>query len=695
MGAPESSIRGDVQGLRAVAVLLVLLGHAGLLGLTGGYVGVDVFFVISGFLITGIIVRDVDRHGTVRIGTFYARRARRILPAATVTLLLTGIASCLVYTTGHLLTALRDIGWAAVFAANVDYARAGTGYFATSDYTSPVQHFWSLAVEEQFYLLWPALVGVVALLAARRARRWALVAVAALSAASLGWSVWDTTHHAQSAYFSTFTRAWELGAGALLALTVHRLVRLGPRVRAGLTWIGLGAIATAALAYTDTTAFPGWAAALPVVGAALVLGGGAGSPRGSAALVLDRAPMRAVGDVSYSLYLVHWPLLVLPAAYVGHPLTTPQRLALVALALPLAWLSYRFVETPLRHPRVTRADQVARPHTARSLLMWPAAPALVVAVALGLGSYASASAAAPARTLTSSATSPAALRADVLAAGAAARAGEPLPAGLGVQLTSLGGDVTEPAAGCWADTAAATSHRLCAVGDVSSSRTIVAWGDSHLGMWLTPLSDLAGRAGYRLVVLAKSSCLPVDVGVWSDGRDYTECDAYRSWALRQIARLHPDKVVVAGYVAQDLVDRGTGRRVAARSGGTASREGSELFRDGALRTMERLRTLTDDVTVLSDDTVLPRHAASCLGSRAATLATCAQRVDPVAADRDASWAGAAALTGARYVDLLPWLCDDRTCPLVVGGRVVYRDQGHVTRTYATRLEPVLAALLRW
>ncbi|CCH78790.1 hypothetical protein BN12_3460002 [Nostocoides japonicum T1-X7] len=255
--------------------------------------------------------------------------------------------------------------------------------------------------------------------------------------------------------------------------------------------------------------------------------------------------------------------------------------------------------------------------------------------------------------------------------------------------------MTQPAPGCWAATVAATSHRLCSLGDRSASRTVVAWGDSHMGMWMQPLANLAARSGYRIVVLAKSGCPPVDVRVWDDGREYTECGAFRTWALRQIARLHPDKVLLAGYVAQDLVDPGTGARVPARSGSVASVEGSELFRAGARRTMARLTRLVPDVTVLSDDTVLPRHAAACLGSRTATLATCVQPMDPVAADRNASWSEMATLAGARYADLTPWLCTARACPLVIGGRVVYRDQGHVTRTYAAHLEPVLRRLLAW
>src|SRR6266508_2877912 len=260
--------RGDIQGMRAVAVLLVMLGHARISGLTGGYVGVDVFFVISGFLITGILVREVRRTGRISIVNFYARRARRILPAATVVLLAVVLVSSRLFNYVRVDQVTDQVTWAAFFAANLQLAGSGSDYFAVGTFVSPVQHYWSLAVEEQFYLVWPALIALI-LYAGRRglsdrpnATSWRLrrlaVAIALLCAASFAWSVWYTTHQPLMAYYSAPARGWELGSGALLALCATRVARLPVPVKALASWLGLVAIAVAAVRFTPHTPPPGY-----------------------------------------------------------------------------------------------------------------------------------------------------------------------------------------------------------------------------------------------------------------------------------------------------------------------------------------------------------------------------------------------------------------------------------------------------
>src|SRR4051794_35098901 len=296
--------RGDIQGLRAVAVLLVMLDHADIPGLQGGYLGVDVFFVISGFLITGILLREVRRTGRVSIAGFYARRARRILPAASIVLLAIVLASSQLFGYLRINEVLTDVTWAAFFAANIHSALSGSDYFAITTFLSPVRHFWSLAVEEQFYLVWPPLIALVVFTrcrtgragigsaldpsrTARRLRRLTMV-IALLCGLSLAWSVWQTSTDPGAAYYSTLARAWELGAGALLALSTDRVARLPRAVKFASSWIGLIAVAIAAATYSPGTPFPGYHALLPVLGAVLVLAGGTDGPRHGAALVLDR-----------------------------------------------------------------------------------------------------------------------------------------------------------------------------------------------------------------------------------------------------------------------------------------------------------------------------------------------------------------------------------------------------------------------
>src|SRR6187551_545959 len=274
--------RADIQGLRAVAVLLVALNHAGIPFLKGGYVGVDVFFVLSGFLITGILLSQAQRAGRVSLTEFYVRRARRILPAAVLTLVATSIAAHQLLNFVRARTVVEDSIWASLFAANIHFAGQGSNYFAQGQPPSPILHFWSLSVEEQFYLVWPTVLSLVlfgALFGRRlRSRRpalgRALIVIAGAGIASLAWSIHSTHASPTTAYFSTPARAWELALGAGLALAAMTAHRIPARLQVVMGWAGLGAVACAAVLFSDGTAFPGYAALLPAVGAALVIGAG-------------------------------------------------------------------------------------------------------------------------------------------------------------------------------------------------------------------------------------------------------------------------------------------------------------------------------------------------------------------------------------------------------------------------------------
>jgi peptidoglycan/LPS O-acetylase OafA/YrhL len=671
-----------------VAVLLVAFDHAGIPGFTGGYVGVDVFFVISGFLITGILAREAQETGRLSIAGFYARRARRILPAATVTLLAVVAASGLIFTVVRLRTVLTHATWAALFAANIYSARAGTDYFARQDtFVSPVLHFWSLAVEEQFYLVWPPLAALVVWAGARRhgfgpaLRRRLRLVVVVLGGASLAWSIWETAAAPTPAYYSTLTRGWELAAGALLALCTDAVARWAPPARAAASWVGLGLIGAAALHYGTGTAFPGYHAMVPVVGAVLVLAGGVDPPRHGAGLVLDTPPMRWFGDISYSLYLWHWPILVLPVLYLAQPLTGMQRLALLALATAVAWLSYRYVERPL-----LRAQPLNRTPLA-SLALWPAAVSLV----LGAVSVTGLVAIPPHPNMTAvdfaapmlPGYSPVAA---VRLAAAQARAGRPLPTELYPDLEDLAADI--PAwPGCELDRdAIAVPH--CVGGDRSARHTIAVFGDSHTIMWMRPVTELAAAAGWRVVPFEKANCFPVDATEWrgDESRPYTECDAWRTEVIAQIAALHPDRIIMSGRAPQTFVDPATGRPA-------SDQAALGIFDTGERSMLATLRAITPHVYAIGATPNLPRSVADCLGTTRATMATCAQGIPAVTTQINTVWRRDAQATGATFVDPVPWLCADGLCPLVIGGVIVYWDDNHITPTFAETLRPVLASSL--
>ena len=349
---PGGGFRADVQALRAVAVLLVVLYHAGLPGLTGGYIGVDVFFVISGFLITGLLVKEHERTGRISILQFYGRRMRRIMPAAALVLVATVLASYhwLGYIRGAHIA--EDAQWSAVFLANFHFASVGTDYLNAQSDPSTLQHFWSLAVEEQFYVVWPALF----LLIGRMRHR--VVPVAVIVAAGYVFSIVFTAQNATQAYFSPFTRACELGAGALLALVAARTARLPRSAGTALSVGGMVAIIGAAFVMTDAMAFPGAVVAVPVLATCAVLAGG--SVIGGTAL--DTAyrfrPVQLIGLWSYSLYLWHWPLLTIAEQRLGHTPPATTRVLLVLAAVALSAVTYYLVENPIRNLGVLRRRPV-------------------------------------------------------------------------------------------------------------------------------------------------------------------------------------------------------------------------------------------------------------------------------------------------------------------------------------------------
>jgi peptidoglycan/LPS O-acetylase OafA/YrhL len=347
--------RPDVEGLRAVAVLLVALYHANIPGIRGGFVGVDVFFVISGFLITGLLLRERETHNSTSIPNFYARRARRILPAATLVVIATLIASYhwLGFLAGNSLA--TDAKWTAVFMANVHFATIGTSYLGSQLPPSPLQHMWSLGVEEQFYVVWPTLFLLVATLGRPRGLRLRLSALlATIAIASFAWSVLETSQNATWAYFSPLTRAWELALGALVAVLSPLLGRIPAVVAHIASGIGLCGVIASGIILSDRTEYPGCAVALPVMSAALVISAGCVGSTGIAERLLRVRPCQWLGKRSYSFYLWHWPILIIAYEAAGHTLPVWHNVILLVIALVASAITYRLVENPVRFAKPLR-----------------------------------------------------------------------------------------------------------------------------------------------------------------------------------------------------------------------------------------------------------------------------------------------------------------------------------------------------
>ncbi|MBO0843271.1 MAG: acyltransferase, partial [Nocardioides sp.] len=342
---PGAGQRKDIQALRALAVGAVVLYHLLPHRLTGGFVGVDVFFVVSGFLIGSHLLKESVTTGRVRLGRFWARRARRLLPAALLVLVVVAVVTPVLVPLGQRSDVWRQIMGSAFYVQNWVLAAASVDYLAADDAASPLQHFWTLSVEEQFYVLLPLVLVVVAWKARRRLLT-ATGVLAVLTGASLAYSLHLTHEVPPAAYFSTFTRAWEFLLGTLLAAAVVGGLRLHRYVRFALGTIGLLLILAAIWRFDGATPFPGYAAALPVVGAMAVI---AADGQGPLALAARLRPVTWLGDHSYALYLWHWPLIVLVPLATGHALTRVDKIAVLAASLVVSYASTKLVEDPLRY----------------------------------------------------------------------------------------------------------------------------------------------------------------------------------------------------------------------------------------------------------------------------------------------------------------------------------------------------------
>jgi peptidoglycan/LPS O-acetylase OafA/YrhL len=347
----DRPFRPDVQGLRAIAILAVVLYHADIPGITGGFVGVDVFFVISGFVITGVLLRESAVRRRTSLLHFYARRARRIIPAASLVIIVTVIAAYIALGSlpGH--DTAIDGQWSALFLANFHFASTSTNYLASQRPPSALQNYWSLAVEEQFYIVYPTIFFITTRFFIRLSLRARLAGVLlAVIVASFVYSVVLTSSNAPSAFFSPFTRAWELALGGLIAIASDSLRRLPQAAAALITWLGLAAIVTASLTLTSASVYPGSLVAIPVLGAALIIAGGTAQPGWGVEALLRLRPFQFLGLISFSLYLWHWPILVIATQRRG-ALNLPvwDNVVLLVIATGAAVVTYRLVENPIRH----------------------------------------------------------------------------------------------------------------------------------------------------------------------------------------------------------------------------------------------------------------------------------------------------------------------------------------------------------
>ena len=652
--------RRDIQGIRGLALILVLGCHAELPRFAGGFVGLDVFYVLSGFLITGLILQEIERTGRVSLRDFYARRARRLLPLAVTVLVATLLLALVLFPPSRLHAVSDDVLAAALYVANWAFMAQQVDYFAfEAGAVSPVQHFWSLSVEEQFYLAWPVLLLGVTLLAARRGMRprvlmFAVLAV--LGAASLAYGLWFSAEDPAKAYFSTLTRGWELVLGGLLAVALPAGLRMPRAAAAGLAGGGVAVLLVTTALYTEALPYPGWHALLPALATAAIIVGGTSTRMSAPIRMLSASPLQHLGRLSYAWYLWHWPAIVFAAAVWG-PLSVTERVAAtLAAALPTV-ASHHLIEERFRRSR----SLAARPR--RALALGWGCTATAVALAFAVVLVRPGLTAAPAEEVTGARGAPGPLQEQVSAI-------RPTPADAAGDRGALFDE------GCLVKGKDRTSPE-CVHGDPDGETTVVVLGDSHALQYHPALRRIADRRGWRLVGLTRASCPIGEV-------DYQPtCNAWREHALRRIERERPDLV---------LTSSATDQRFRVKVGGTRlSRSASQpLLERGYAATFRRLSATGARVAVIRDQARAPFEVGECVSRNPSELRRCAFRPRRAGAYAFDARGAEQAARRVKVIDTIGVLCPRtsgrRLCPAVIGDVLVYRDTYHLSATFAATLD---------
>jgi len=656
----------EIQVLRAVAVLLVVVYHFWPGTLTGGFVGVDAFFVISGYLITSHLFREADRTGTVKLWAFYARRVRRLLPASIFVLLFVAAGTFLLLPTDLWASTAREVTASGFYVQNLWLASKAVTYSASNDVATPVTHYWSLSAEEQFYLVWPGLIIISCLVARRwlRGRTTTTVGFTLLvvTLGSFAFSVWATQAHRAAAYFITPTRAWEFGAGALVVLLMRKwapslvLARL-------LRWLGMVGLLASAWFFSSTTPFPGYAAALPIIATAAVIVAGDTGRADPSDLVFRLRPVQWLGDVSYSVYLWHWPLLVFAPYVLRHTLKMPELLALLMICLVIAGLSKRYVEDATRFwPRLTM--------TPRATLSAAAVAMVVIALVSGTQIYA-----ADAREQQN-----AALLADVSANPCFGAPAMENRARCPDALTKLPLVAITKADAPWAPepgcrgTGSDPVVMTCFWGTGKPGRVVALVGDSHAEHWRSALHRIAKAKNWQIIEMFSGGCPATYARSVTFERRSRDGDVCRTWTAKVTAKLKalaPDDIITAAYAQQNGFDP--------VGSGPAGFE--RVWREwlGFSR-----------VTVLRDiPTTANRSGPQCLAINAGKPQACANPRSKVLIDDDMMRAARTMRSEVNLVDLSDYFCDARRCYAVIGGASVYYDYDHMSAQFGASLAPVL------
>lgn len=664
-----SPVRGAyspaIEGLRAIAVLSVVFGHALVPGFSGGFVGVDVFFVISGFLICRLLFEELEREGTIRLLKFWTRRMRRLLPNATLTLLVVLLAGLFLVPGYMRKDVATDVAMSALQVSNYYFAAKAVDYFRQDDSQSPVLHFWSLAVEEQFYIIWPASLILLCIVFGRRAQPASRLLLFIVCAASLAGMLKAITLSQPVAFFHSWARAWQLGLGGLLAVAFRAwfsskptgfdyFTRLSPLLGV-LGWVGLGAVATSIIVLDEGTLYPGFRALPPTLGAAAIVAAvtmGKQPPWGVGS-ILSAAPLRWIGARSYSWYLWHWPMLIY--AEMAFPQIPGVRIIGATAALVVASAVFTLVEDPIR--RGNRFPMPAR----QSVLMGLASILLVLAASAGF---------ARVTPLSDAETT----RRNQLITEASKDVGRVYPDKCHLAVE-------------------ATTQPDCEYGARGGWPRVILFGDSHAAQWFPALDEAASAEGWSLRSWTKSSCPASDIRIWYPPRRsaFQECDAWREAAMIEMTGPNPPDIVVlsnlldySGWIENPAVPGELLRKA----------EAEPLMRAGLERSVQRLVNAGVSVVIVRDTPRILRSFARCYvqsgGSGCGLIRDRALPKPWIDVDVARSFPTAA---GVFLLDLTDQICETNLCSVTQGDEVIWQDSHHIRAKAARRLSEHFRILL--
>jgi peptidoglycan/LPS O-acetylase OafA/YrhL len=622
-------IRLDIQALRAAAVLMVVVFHLWPNRLPGGFAGVDVFFVISGFLISGALFRELEDSGRIAIASFWAKRIRRLLPAALFAITLTVIASFVVVPVFTRQQFFSEAIASTLYFENWFLVANAADYFAGE--SSPFQHYWSLAVEEQFYIFWPLSLLLATLILKRKALRFMPTALWLATALSFSYSLYLSSVDPALAYFNTFGRIWEFGLGALVALLGHR-IRLTESGRALISLGGFAAILVSSVWLNEEMAFPGWAALVPALGtAAVILAGLQKLPTW-----LDRLygfrPIAFSGEVSYSLYLWHWPLIVILPWATGYQPRSAELLAVLAASYLLAWLTKKFIEDRFR----TLPALVSRK------------PRLTFAVAAGVSA-----AIVTASVIAGSLTTLQLATAD----------------GQAQTLDRAKNDTADPYNECMTEPEA-IDVKLCVYGRIGADYRVLLVGDSHAAMHLGAWELMAQRGGFELNLAYKASC-SFNLEKRSNSARGTSCEQWNLDLQKQLAANKPYDLVLTSHFTTVRATQRAGQSIA---------ETVEGFKDAWAPLKARGAT----VVAIRDGVNMDKQMRHCWETSVFDATQCVMAQDD-AFIADLSMRAASSPPGALTMDFTDLYCPNGKCPAMLDGVYVYRDSSHISLLFSEQM----------